>query len=360
MKLLSSLLIGILLVSGCSQVNINDGEQQTIIPPVMDGEYTFILPYGSNDVRQIHNNYKRSKLDVEAIGQGMIELSKKHFPVKDYFIQEGQMVGYNQLTSLLQRVSVDNPFGLNPEKGSNFPSGDGIDILDAVLIRDIYEIDFLKSINTGYEVSALSFAIVINPKQEVDDGLWGQTVTITDEALMAYGSEAAIRFEQYLRTIPEVGNIPIYMMLFKAGSSDQNLPGSFFGEALFDSRTANFSRIYEEWALFPSGRATALDSIVAAQFQEIRKKLEMFLPEDIGIVGKGRYVDSKLKELNITVNMQAKTYLEILGLVQYLDSLLENFVDASFGIKVDVRSSGETKATMQKEPKKTSVITILD
>lgn len=360
MKWIKLLLMSVLVLSGCSDINVNDGEQQTTIAPIIEGEYTFVLPYGSNDVRQIHNLYKRSRLDVEAIGQGMLEWSKKYYSPKEYAIQEGQVIGYNQLKSLLSRVDSENPYGLNPEKGSYFPSGDGIDILDAVLVLDIFEVDFLKPTQTTYELSALSFAIVLKDSQAVDDGLWGTTVQITDEALFAYGSEAAIRFEQYLRTLPEVGNMPIYITLFRAGSSDSNLPGSFFAEAMFDSRSTTFTRINEEWALFPSNRAAVLDPVVYAQFQDVTSKLKMFLPEDVGIVGTGRFLEGQLNELNITINMQAKTYLELLGLVQYLDKLLESFIDANFTIKVNVKSGQETKATMQKDPKKATAITILD
>ncbi|MGL5979002.1 MAG: CamS family sex pheromone protein [Erysipelotrichaceae bacterium] len=360
MKIVRLALVALLLLSGCQDVEINDGENDVVIESVIDGEYSFILPYTVNDARQVHNMYKRSIRDVETIGTGLLELSKQHFSPNEYWIKDGELIGYNQLISLLRRSSADNTYGLNPESGSMFPNGEGIEIENAVIVNDIYEVDFYKQSSSGYQLEGLSFAIVLSPNQSVDDGLYGTTVTITDEALFAYGSEAAIRFEQYLRTLPEVGNLPILLTLYKAGSTDANLPGSYMGYGLFDSRSTKMTQISEEWVLFPSSRASSLDPLTTSQFNEIKNSLHLFLPEDIGIIGQGKYQNDSLQQLNLTVTMQAKTYLEIQGLVQYLASLLPTFVDADYTIQIEVKSAKETKAIIVKEPKKDLAITLLD
>ena len=35
------------------------------------------------------------------------------------------------------------------------------------------------------------------------------------------------------------------------------------------------------------------------------------LPENIGVVGKGKYVDKELRQLHITITMDAKTYVDV-------------------------------------------------
>ncbi|MGL5540659.1 MAG: CamS family sex pheromone protein [Erysipelotrichaceae bacterium] len=359
MKKISIWLATLFLLVGCG-APANDGTIDQVIDPVIAGEYRFVLPYTNNDARQWHNQYKRSKMDVEAIGSGLLERSKQHFSPNTYLIKDGELIGYNQLLSLLGRSSADNPYGLNPEKGSSFPSGDGINIPDAVLVSDIYEIDFVKQNEAEFDLEGLSFAIVLNPTQSIDDGLFGQSVTVMDQTLLTYGEEVARKFEQYLRTLPEVGNLPIYMTLFKAGSSDATLPGSFMAEALFDSRSAKFTTIDERWVIFPSSEATRLDQVSAAQFQELKNSLHLFLPEDIGIIGQGKYQAGVLKQLNITINMQAKTYLEIQGVVQYIAQQVATYAPAEHTLQIEVKSSGETKAVMEKVGKEDLDITILN
>ncbi len=359
-KFIKGLIVCTLLVlSGCEQPK-DETNQDVLINNEIAGEYNYVLPYGNNDVRQIHNLYKRSTLDVEAVGRGLLDISKEYYSPDEYLVQDGVVVGYNQLIPLLGRTSSDNTYGLNPESGSEFENGEGTKIKDAIIVRDIFEIDFLKPSEADYDLKGLSFAVVLNPEQDVDDGLFGTKVTITDEVLMNYAKEIGTRFEQYLRTKPEVGDLPILVTFFKAGSSDANLPGSFFAKVMYDGKTPKFESINERWELFPSSKSMELNPVVASEFNALRDKLHLFLPETVGVIGKGLFIDNKLQELNITVTIQAKTYLEIEGVVQYLASLSDGFVDQDYQLQFVVKSNEDTKAVLEKQPGKAISITMID
>ena len=93
--------------------------------------------------------------------------------------------------------------------------------------------------------------------------------TIKSDKMKLYGEECARKLVNYLRKAkPEIGNnTPIYVALYNTSSDDATLPGTYFEEAYFESKTnAEFKAINEKWALFPTSTATKLDGTNATYF----------------------------------------------------------------------------------------------
>ena len=98
--------------------------------------------------------------------------------------------------------------------------------------------------------------------------------------------------------------------------------------------------------MFPGEEASKLDNSTVAQFTQIKNAFSGFLPDDVSMIGRGKFVDDKLNELHITVEMYAKTATEALSLTQYLKTLLSTFSSFDYKLVVEVRCQDVTIATM--------------
>ena len=333
-QLFCGLCVGMLL-SGCTKTEENiDTMIET--KALESGEYGTTLPFQSSSSRQQHQLRSVSLVDNLYIGTGLLNYAKSHFSVNNYTIQEGQFLIYDELSNLLGRESENNSDALNPASGTSFDTGNG-KVNDPVLVRDIYEVDFIRS----KETRGIALALVLN-------GYVGdKEIKISDERLQAFGEEAARKLVTYLRKMPEIGDsMPIYIALYKNTSAESTLPGNFFSEAYFEGRSASFSSSKEQWVMFPGEEASKLDNSTVAQFTQIKNAFANFLPDDVSMIGKGKFTDNKLSELHITVEMYAKTATEALSLTQYLKSLLSTFSSLDYKLLVEVRCQDITIATM--------------
>lgn len=325
-----------LLLCGCSADEDENPETMVETKALESGDYGAALPFQSASSRQQHQIRSASLVDNLYIGTGLLTYAKERFSPSSYTIQEGQFLVYDELNNLLGRESDSNPDALNPASGTSFDTGKG-SVESAVLVRDIYEVDFVRD----KETKGVGIALVLN-------GLVGdQNIEVSADRLQTFGEEAARKLVTYLRKMPEIGDaMPIYVALYKNMSTESTLPGTFFSEAYFEGRSARFSDIDEQWVMYPGDEAAELDNASTTQFLQVKSSLANFLPDDVSMIGRGRFSDGKLSELHITIEMYAKTATEALSLTQYLKSLLSTFSSLDYKIQVEVRCQNVVIATM--------------
>lgn len=332
--LISGICLSILLC-GCSKEEENS-DAMIETKALSSDEYGTTLPFQSSNSRQQHQLRSISLVDNLYIGTGLLNYAKAHFSVNNYTIQEGQFLVYDELSNLLGRESQSNSDALNPAKGTSFDTGNG-KVKDPVLVRDIYEVDFIRD----KETRGIGLALVLNSY------VGEQDTQVSDSRLQVFGEEAARKLITYMRKMPEIGDsMPIYIALYRNTSTESTLPGCFFSEAFFEGRSASFSAIKEQWVMFPGDEASKLDNTTVAQFTQIKNAFSNFLPDDVSMIGRGKFVDEKLSELHITVEMYAKTATEALSLTQYLKTLLATFSSLDYKLLVEVRCQDVTIATM--------------
>lgn len=339
----------ILFAGGCAKDKEENPETLVETQALEEGDYGATLPFQSSDSRKQHAIFSRSLVDSLNIGNGLLKYSKEHFSPKSYTIEEGQFLGYYELSNLLGRESNDSD-GLNPASGSSFETGNGA-VSAPVLVQDIYEVDFLKS----QEVAGISLAIVFNTSVG-DNGTTTNVKKVKDEVLQAFAEEVSRKVVTYMRKMPEIGDtMPIFVTLYKNSTTDETLPGAFFSKAYFEGRSSSFTAIDEQWVLFPSDAATKLDGNIATQFLQVKNSLNGFLPDDVNIIGKGKFENGKLTELKIQVDMYAKTATEALSLTQYVKAQLATFSSQEYKIQVEVTCQDEIIATMVRAAGSSSV-----
>lgn len=346
--------IGILLMLGACGSPVQNNNA-TIVKSNDPKDYDILVPFEASPIRYNHGIYLGS-IDLMDIGSRLQEHTKTAFSVKDYTLSEGQVLTITRVNNLLKREATDNPYGLNPPKGSEFDPGVvGTKILDAVLVADIVEINFYKGSQNNPVLSGIGIALVFNQTMEVN----GKVISIADAKLSEYAKTAGRKLERYLRTIQGMENLDIYIALYSTAKIDSALPGHFFAEATFTAREGQFTPINEEWVFFPSQTALSKDIPNSTAFSTLRNSIIKFTPESVGTVGEGLYVNGELDFLKIIVNMQAKTSTEVYALTQTIVGLLNNFNHTKYDIIVKVESNFAAVAMIElsKEDKLNVIIT---
>jgi len=334
-----------LLLGACSSETINPNSG-SLIESINQDDYAVLIPFDSSPIRDYHGTYL-GRPDFMEVGSRLLDKSKAYFDPKDYYLSEGQILTPTLLGNLVKRESSDNPYGLNPPSGSLFPSGNGeVTLLDAVIVADIVETDFYQGDSANPQLAGISFAIILNQTHTLEDGA---QISITTDRLYTYGSDMGRKLERYIRTLTDLEDMPLYITLYSTESMDSTLPGHFMGEGYFDGRSGQFSDNTENWALFPSSQASLQDPVIDASFLIFRRDVQDFIPEAIGIIGEGRYVENDLDFLRLTLTIQAKTFTEVHALIQYVASLLEGFEQKNYVMIVKINSISETLALIQRD-----------
>lgn len=347
----------VLFLSACGS---KTKEKTSIVSePIVAGDYKILNSLASSTARQTHVEFNRGWYDREAVGKGIMAYSKSHFSPDTYYMMEGQIfaredlqpgVVENQKESILGRKSSDNEYGLNPEIGTTFTINDAGETItvgrQTVPIRDLFEINFTKEASDDPKIDGISLAIVLSSAIYDDKD---QEREISDTILFKLGEQAAITISDYLHKLPEIGNkVPIYITLFKASSTDDSLPGTFIGES-YGKDSISMQPLNEKWVIFSSDEATEMDAIVAQQFDSLKNDLYMLIPNNIGIVGKGKFMDDKLDSLQITITTEAKTYTESSAIIQRTNELVNNFDSNEFEISIRFINDDEAYAMIRRD-----------
>lgn len=359
MKWINKGLVILLLIVLVACQNDPLEEEQLVLVTGIKGDYSMVVDFVSSKTRDYHGTYL-GRYDAIEIGKRLVEKSKQHFDVQSHFLQEGQIITNDILTRLVRRESATNVAGLNPASGSEFDIGDGRRfILDAVMVADVVEVNFVGPASQGYPLKGLGIAIVFNQTQTATvNGVPNTTVTISDERLYQYASDVGRKLESYLRSLTGVGDLPIYITLYSTKSADSFLPGSFIGEGYFVARSGQFIKNNESWVLFPSNDALMLDPNTSTNFNGLKQTLQTLLPEAVGVIGKGRYVNQELNYLKININMIAKTYSEVIAITQTAMTIIERFDNKDAHIVVEVLSQSMVMATIQRLPNESNLTVI--
>jgi len=380
-KLLTFILLASILCTGCEK------EQSGVaqIAPLKEGDYTYMLPYVKSSTEVTHSKYGSNKKDIYNMGELALELAKPYFDTKNTFASEGKILKSSELErfdtnyrglGLLKYKTDYHPEGLNPEKGSPVKSGTGIDMYNPILVSDVHEIDFVDKNN---EFVGFQFIIVLNEtvtyyeteknedgsikKDENGDVVLkkdSKSTEISAQQLYNYGSiEAGNRLISYLRNNhPEVGNLPIQVLLYKTASSDSKLYGTFIGQSYVTTRASTtYEKINQEWVFAPSTRLEKLNTLLASQISSVKNQIFDYFPNEVGFYGRVFFENNIAQSVELEINMRGKTYVEIQSLIQYVKQLAPSINENKAELKIHILSDGETVAILTRG-KESETITV--
>ena len=96
-----------LSLAGCSPKAPEETGDGTVISSYSSDDYQTLLPHELSEGRYWRGN-TNSRFDLMQMPKELIELSKQHFPVKDNYLQAGQILKYEDIQELQRYESSDH------------------------------------------------------------------------------------------------------------------------------------------------------------------------------------------------------------------------------------------------------------
>lgn len=364
MKHRGMIILTILLVVLTACVQKEDPEEEVpveIVTQAQAGDYQMVSPFKASPLRQIHAISYRDN-DVIELGRRLLEKSKEHFSVKQYFVSEGQVIDVDRFYDLTVFKSDDNPDGLMTRYETL--DIDGVTLEKPIFISDIFEFNF-HTFDNPDRIAGISIALVLKRMQTTDQKT-GAMHHLSDEALFNVGQTLGLQLAAYLRSIEGISDVPIYIGLYAQTSDmdklpDNYLPGSFIGDGYSKDRSMQFSRNSENWIMLSEPEASETLPQIESAFYQLKRKVVGFVgDESTGMIGKAFVVENKLDSIRLEVNTPARTYLELYGLGQYITQEIETLGNFDVPIKIDVKVLGKTRMTITKRQGEKAVLTVFE
>ena len=132
-RILMVLVMAMLTLSGCSSQQ--QAQQGTVVSSVSSDDYQTLLPHEISEGRYWSGNTS-SRVDMLQMPKQLLELSKKHFSVKENYMQAGQVLTYEDIQELQRYESEDHPYGMNPS--STFEISDAISVERPYIVYGIF------------------------------------------------------------------------------------------------------------------------------------------------------------------------------------------------------------------------------
>ena len=178
-------------LAGCSQKAPEEANEGTVISSYSSDDYQTLLPHELSEGRYWRGN-TNSRFDLMQMPKEMIELSKQHFPVKDNYLQAGQILEYEDIQELQRYESSDHSYGLNPS--GNFEISDAIVLERPYIVYGSVEVDFIAK-EDQKTLNGIAVGILMNSSVTSGDS----TVQIPKDKLYTYASTVGRKLERYLR-----------------------------------------------------------------------------------------------------------------------------------------------------------------
>ena len=317
--------------------------------PLNDDDYAAILPHESTDTRVKHISLIQD-FDVRVqVEEGLMDLSKKHFPVNQVAFKTHEFLDYDELDAtdgsrgLLGTLRDNNPNGLNPSNNEQFDTGNGI-TQGGIILVDLYELDWYRR----DDLSGISIGMVVNDQIEQN----GKIYPITDEKMKGYIEVTCSKLVNYMRErFNEIGkNIPIYIAVYELNhDSLAKSYGGYMYEAYFDGNQHTFTPLNEEYITIPSVSFTSKNEEMAEEFNQFKQKVSNVLPDTTYVVGEAKLDNGNVQEVQLTITTHGKMVSEILAATQTVKENLNLFENTDCDYRIQVINNDKLFAMMHRK-----------
>lgn len=330
---------------------------QTLSNDATKQYYRTIIPYVSSPTRGLVYSFLSNKYDIEEMELSLMRYSQSYFDTNEVYFQEGQNLTKPVVRQLLDKrktqaeldaVLVDDPgyvdLGLNPSK-DEIIEVDGLSI-NPVYLAYLLEQNYVVLKDDETKVKGISIGLALNPYQTLENKEYGytQTVVIPEDQLIEKGKEIAQNAINILRSQEGFENIEIMVGLYVLQEESAVIPGHMVAKTLVSansSKIKNWDTINEQYYLLPSNDIQEIDYELSEQFINFKDTIKEYYPHYYGIIGVAHYIDNKLDNLEITVNMDFYGLAEKLSFHQLLAQLVKESFSNYFDIRVVIRSTDD-------------------
>lgn len=279
----------------------------------------------------INNN-----LDVEEIEVGLMNLAKNYFKVNNSYIQAGQYLSSDKIKKLLSHDFLN--------KTDNIVI-DGVEITPKY-ISSIYEQNFLAG---NGNLKGIAIALILNNYQEYKNS-YGNVLykQIDENIILEFGKVKAQELLVELRKIDQLKDIRIMIGLYLVSAPNSTLPGTYKYVGITKNEKIEFTKLNYQYYYLNDQFVFNNDLNTYNAFQNLKTEINNYFKQ-VYPVGKGLYVDNKLVKIDIDINSNYISNIEIIYLTDLIANNISKNFDLSVYIKSNVNLNKEKKAIVVKE-----------
>ena len=319
----------ILILASCSSEDesVTANEKKYISSIQKKEVYEIQQPAKVNIARGSIINNMNNALNINEIERGLMNLSVNYFSTDKFYMQEGQYLEEKMISQWLSR-KTDEGIGLNPAIETRSDNVLEDEKKYPLILSHVLEQNFINKENN--KVEGLSIAISLNEFYDIRvsdaNGLiyTGQVkVDQNDDDIndvKNYGKEVAKRILEDIRKNEKYPRVPIYLTLYQESNINDIIPGIFLAETFIPKDADTITKWFDidkKHYIFPSDALYSLD-------QNMYNKLLIFKEDIQGgfkhlnpkIMGKLRYEDGKLTDINLEIHVPLVNDIELIGLLQ--------------------------------------------
>ena len=360
--LLMPALVAVLLIGGCmpslggqEEELIQDSgesvEETVIIPDVKIKEeyYQTLLPFKKSASRGLITVTTRTKYDIQEVEEGLLRLSTRHYDPKNHYFQEGQYIDGETARLWLGNKSENNPEGLNPSKEGMTEEEEAEK--SPTYLAHIVEQNFLvMTKDNKVKLEGISIGLAMNTIHYSSRASGGKETEIPDKEIEKQGTLMAEEIIKRLRSQEGLEGIPIVVGLYKQGSRQSILPGTYFATVFAEKGKApsGWKLVDEKYVLFPSATNDEKYRDANTAFLNFKQAIDDYFPSFVNVIGRGHYTGGKLSSLEIEMPIQFFGTSETIGFTQYVTSLLPKYLP-DVHTEVSITSVNGPEALIVKE-----------
>ncbi|MBM7654232.1 CamS family sex pheromone protein [Neobacillus cucumis] len=363
----------VLLLSACApnfqkQNDTVQTEEKTtgkaIIPKynISNNYYRTILPFEPGEARGLVVNNINTRYDLNEFEMGLMRIAQNSFSTDKYYFQEGQQIKGATIKQWLSRqytpaqlkannIKASDNIGLNPVNTS--PTGSTPS--SPIYLAHVLEHDYLTKDDKGnVSLAGITIGLALNSiyyyKLQTDGDTLEKKLPYAE--VEKQGKSMAAEIIKRIRSMKNLGNIPITIALFEQQSKTSVVPGNFTAYATVDEGSSELNawkKVDEKYYLFPSTEATNDHRDDTIAFLNFKQDVETYFPNYNGVIGKAFYSGGQLQSLDITIPIQFYGKTEGIGFTQYVTGLVMEHFPKYLSVTVSVTSVDGPESLIVKE-----------
>ncbi len=352
MKKIILMIILVLGLSGCNQaVDTVDDQTQTNIAPSneLDSSFYSIVDFGASNIRSSYYTSFYSTVDFIKIGNGLQRLSARVFDTDSYYLSEGNLLTSDNLSALLRRSSdpEEYPNTLQPQRGTTIEG-----VANPIMVSTIYEQDFYRKSGGSFDLAGASFAIIVDPRDESNNRL---DSSMTSTTIYDYSRNIIPTMYDYVKSLEDFKEVPVNIYVYLATDTTVNdYNGGYILRCVEESGgMGTIDNVDDTTVLFASSAASELDYNLNDAFSLFKKEIKDGAYEAVGIIGEGTYSSNSLVKFTVDVNINVKTYTELIYLVSIIKEAADDYL-IDYPATIMVSSQDEDVAVIHKTANKSS------
>ena len=361
------------MLVGCSKPpvpQVQNGEetqatpaQQTLSNESTSQYYRTIIPYVASPTRGLIYSGIPNRYDIDEFELSLMRQAQEYFNPDEVYFQEGQKLSKDTVKSMLakkktetelnEKLAVDPNYvdlGLNPSKDTTIDI-DGI-MVNPVYLAYLLEQDYVVIEGDETKLQGITLGLALNPYQTWKNDLdYEQMAVLNEEELIAKGKEIAQEAVDIIRTQEGLENVEIMVGLYVLQSESSVIPGRMVAKSFVpnnSSKIKSWQDVNEQHYLLPDRAMQEIDYDLSNQFSTFKDKIKEYYPHYYGVIGVAQYIDNKLENLEITVNIDFYGLAEKLSFHQLISQLITDTFSNHYNVTVIVRSTDEIFGIIQR------------